>query len=1586
MKKRIFAVLLALALVVTVGAVAVMATDTEPVVQSAVSTSVEDAICPCGCGRKVTEIPEEEWQDWVFNTNLTDGHYRLAADQTGVQRTLVGSGSAPAKVLLDLNGFSITTASAYRGITIYTGGTATLIGEGTISGYAASAGVVEVSAGSTFNLYQATITNINTNTTKYAGGTAVSLSNSTSADSVTAFNMYSGTLNGGTLVGVSSSNKSAAASVYIGNYARFNMYDGVINAGTTTSKNGNAVYVSAANSEFNLMGGELVGSGKTANRGGLVYLNNGAMNMSGGILRGAVAGRGAGVFVNNGTFAMSDGKIVDCKATLTGMAVDVHKSGATFNMTGGTVSSDVTAGIGTVYGVSGANINVSGGTVDGNVCSVASITASGAAKITNVDLVNTTEGTAVATSITVGADGLTEKASIGVTAATGTAIVTNEKAADYAKHFYPADYRGKAQAQDNTIVLVADNSCPHCGGADATWSVWDGGAVATSGHYYLNADVTKTGGQIKIGDETNGVQDDIVLDLYGHTTNHTDSRYSIRGGDKLFLMDSGIGGELIGSTSGSGGAINLNTNAEFTLHSGKVTDGYTGTRGSGAYGGAIDFAAQATAIIKGGTVTGNNAIYGAAIGVRNGGTLRIEGGTIVGGTATSGGAIAVMGGTLEMISGTVTGGYATGNGGNIYIGSGSQATISGGTVTGGIMEGASNGGGNISVAVGQLTITGTAVIENGQNIAGTKDNNRGGGNIYNANGTVIISGGTIKNGTTNACGGNILSRGDLTISGGKIEGGTAQTLGNSVALRSYDGSALDAVVAVSGGNVNDIMFIRNGVQSFTVSGAPVIGNLDFTNLNESVTQLITLGENGVTGGSITVNAAENAPFSVADATLAESSKVYFHSAVEGLSVGVVDNCLVLMEPALPCPHCGQIVEWVNWTGGALNTADKTGIHYVLTKNITSGGQIAIGAGTSATADGAVTVDVVIDLNGYKITKPNRAFAVYAGSTLSLVNTGSASTVSGAYASADNGGVINVTGGSNLNLYENITVEMKNANYADDGGVVSIVGGGTFNLKGATLTGTTARYGGAVFVEDSTFNFEKGIINGGHIVSGTYTASGGAVYLADSNFSMTGGTITGGTVESAAGQSATYGGNLYISNSGDQTVTISGGIIENGTAINGNGGNILVANGNVTVSGTAQITGGKALRAIALNNGGGNIYGMPSANIAINGGSIANGVSNSIGANVFARGTLHIANRDIISGGSAGVAYAGEVAVVGANGVLTVDDLGADWSGDICLVNGATLTGDDVGAHLAYFDQRDFEIWYATLAEVKAADTEDTAESVTYIKLTADGTYDLDGHVVNVNGVTATINGVVTCFDTANDNYEGYGVVTLGTAPATNYIAPNGNLYITVKESEGQYSFHRLNMGFERLSIRPRSAGIYYSSSWNADNTLVGNWTGVDYEANPLITGYGMALKKNSAATGDSFTNGDKFAYTYFDNLSGETNAYLYNNKGAEINSCLLSNIINETNGADVNRANAEVMIYATPYVAITNYNGDTEYVMGPTYGNTLKGIVEWVVSQINAMEEADRTKNIGFIEPLNTFAGECGLADYFEGLATLVNG
>lgn len=1570
MKKRILAILLVLALVVVAGVVAVSATT--PTVEEVIASAY---VCPCH------STPIDEIEDWVEltadTTELVSGtHYCVTTDLTvDPANTTWFDGITDIDTVIKLDA-NLTMASGHRFMITGEDCKITICGTGTLTGSAnGGGGVIGLGTSSVLNLFDATLNSSRTSAFTQAAG-IVNVKAGVSGAKTT-FNMYSGTLE----ITTCKANVNGGL-VNLAAYTEMNIYGGILNAPDSSTKHGAAIYMSAATASLHMYDGTING-GEGANRGGAVGIYGGSFVMDGGEIIGGEADRGGAVGIGSGSFTMNGGSISGATASITGEAVNVQ-AGCSFTMNGGTISSASDA-LGTVACQGTGACVINGGKVDGTVWSAAGITITGAPDIANVDLVNALNSEAVATSITVGAEGLTENASIGVTATTGTAIVTNENAADYAKHFYPADYRGKAQAQDNTIVLVVDNSCPHCGGADATWSVWDGGAVASSGHYYLNADVTKTGGQIKIGDETNGVQDDIVLDLYGHTANHTGSRYSLRGGDKIFLMDSGIGGELIGSTNASGGAINLNTNTEFTLHSGKVTDGYTGTRGSGTYGGAIDFAAKATAIIKGGTVTGNHAIYGAAIGVRNGGTLRIEGGTIVGGTATNGGAIVVMGsGTLEMINGTVTGGYATSNGGNIYIGSDSEATISGGTVTGGVMEGASNGGGNISVVSGTLTVTGTAVIENGENIAGTKDNNRGGGNIFNNNGTVIISGGTVKNGTTNACGGNILSRGDLTISGGKIEGGTAETLGNSVALRSYDSSALDAVVAVSGGNVNDIMFVRNGVQSFTVSGAPVIGNLDFTNLNEGVTQLITLGENGVTGGSITVNAAENTPFSVADATLAESSKVYFHSAVEGLSVGVVDNCLVLMEPALPCPHCGEIVEWVNWTGGALNTADKTGIHYVLTQNITSGGQIAVGAGTSATADGAVTVDVVIDLNGHKVTKPNRAFAVYAGSTLSLVNTGEATIVSGAYKSADNGGVINVTGGANLNLYENITVEMTNESYADDGGVVSIVGGGVFNLKGATLTGTTARYGGTVFVEDSTFNFEKGTINGGHIVSGTYTARGGAVYLADSNFSMTGGTITGGIVESPEGN-ASVGGNLYISNTGDQTVTISGGIIENGTAINGNGGNILVNNGSITISGAAQITGGDAQRGIALNNGGGNIYGMPSTNIAINGGSISGGKTNSIGANVFARGALEIADRDIISGGSSAIAYAGEVAVVGASGVLTVGDLGADWSGDICLVNGATLTGDEVGAHLAYFDQRDFEIWYATLDEVKAADTEDTAESVTYIKLTADGTYDLDGHVVNVNGVTATINGAVTCFDTTNDDYEGYGVVTLGTAPATNYIAPNGYLYIAVKEAEGQYSFHRLNMEFERLSIRPRSAGIYYSSSWNADNALVGALTGMEYEADPFITGYGMALKKNSAATSESFEEGG-FAYTYFDNIYGETNEYLCNNKGAEINSCLLSNIINETNGVDVNQANAEVMIYATPYVEIINCNGVTEYVMGPTYGNSLKGIVEWVVSEIDAMEEADRTKNIGFITPLDAFAQNCGLTDYFTGLADLING
>jgi len=327
----------------------------------------------------------------------------------------------------------------------------------------------------------------------------------------------------------------------------------------------------------------------------------------------------------------------------------------------------------------------------------------------------------------------------------------------------------------------------------------------------------------------------------------------------------------------------------------------------------------------------------------------------------------------------------------------------------------------------------------------------------------------------------------------------------------------------------------------------------------------------------------------------------------------------------------------------------------------------------------------VDLNGHAITKSGRAFAIYAGSTLNLMNTSETeSVVTGSY-NKDRGGVINLSGTSNMNLYEGVKLvgaaevtEAAPDGFKYNGGVVALAGGnftmyggtvvgqhatnggaiytdtGNVTVAGGTVHGGTATLGGAIYVNGGSLVISDGLITGGTATSETSHPYGGNVYVEGSDFAMTGGKIADGVAASTA--KTPGGANLYLRAS-SASLTITGGIIENGVATNGNGGNVYLNVGTLNISGDVQIIGGQSTRNVARTNGGGNIYAQASTTLNIDGGKILNGVSASYGGNILARGTTLITN-GLISGGSA--LNGGNIFINGYDRVAT------------CTVSGGTI--------------------------------------------------------------------------------------------------------------------------------------------------------------------------------------------------------------------------------------------------------------------------------------------------------------------------
>jgi len=1600
MRKRIFAVLLAVALLVTVGVVAVFATE------NVATVSETEIKCPCH-GMTLAEIDASEDKGWVeFAGALENGvHYRLTAEynvaSSGTTMVTLAAESN-VKTILNLNGNTLTNSRSAGGrLLSIADSEVTICGGGEIKGGGNGGGVIYMNAGAIVNLYDTTLTN-----TRSAGTTSGGVIDVYGEGAE--FNMYSGTLNAGNL-----NANGGAVRVY---YGHFNMHDGVINGSTNAvAKLGGAIYVGNYDSAaLNIYGGTINGSAFTGN-GDALYVNPKAtFNVEGGTINGETYCKFitvSGDPVINNLELVSDSLVTLGEGGLTGGSIGMTVAADTV-ITAASENAATSAKY--FYGVAArlkaqVNDDTTITMVENTWCEACQADATWTSW-NGASIANTTSGDHFYL--------VNGNVSTSGRVLFGTTDVVQEMCVDYNGYsIHKAGNVCNVYLRPGTTVNLM-NAAPRISRITSEMSTGNNGALyteksATNGctlNLYDGIEVENVYNGTLAKQATLYIATTCTVNMHGgtiigHDNSATSGAISVSG---TFNMD---GGHIIGADAAAGGAIQVNySGAEVNISGDAVIDGGELTTGNG---GAI-YVTTGTVTVSGGTINGSTiAGNGGAIAASGGGaSVVIEGGTINGGTANYGGAIYLeSSSSLTMTGGTVTGGAAQ-QGGNIYI-TASTADISGGTVSLGKTNGSTYGGGNI-LTIGsatELTISGTASIEDGYADASSKDNNRGGGNIIIVGGTVNVNGGTVKDGGTDASGGNIMTRGGtLNISGGTISGGTAGSGanygGDSIALR-------DNTTVITGGTINSITPVRDGYTSLTISGAPTIASLDLVgHVNDGIAPVVTLGEGGVTGGSINVVATQDVPFTAANAELAESSCQYFHDAAAVLTVSVVDGCLVLIDPPVICPHCGQAVEWVEWNGNkdVFKVAIDPNTHYVLTQNKNTGGQIAVGANATASA-AEITNTIIIDLNGYDLTNTGRVFAIYAGSTLNLVNTSETESVlTGAY-TADDGGVINMTGASNLTMEGKISAKSTAADFAHIGGIVNVADGtfiledgvtlygqnatrggaihvttGTLTMNGGTVSGGTAdTYGGAIGINGGSFYLNGGIVTGGRVENATKIPYGGNIYCAG-DFIMTGGTVSDGT--SAATSVIARGGNVYLAGA-EATHTISGGIIEGGVAENGNGGNVYLGAGTLNISGDVEITNGESCRAIAHSNGGGNVYGLNGTTINITGGTITNGTTASLGCNVFSRGNVTISSAATISGGTSEYEFGGEVAISG--GELTIEGLGDAWSGRITTTNEAVITNDTVGAAVTHYNEgRAYYVWYASLDEVKdeiAAGGENN-----YVTVTKDSEtpVDMSGLVVDLNGSNAVITGDAIIFDSSNDDYEGYGIVTMESAPATSYVAPNGYMYISVSEGENKYSFHRVEMGFENISLRPSTGGIYFSSSWNCDDILSGKLGGdLQFEnGDPIILGYGLALKKGSAATGDSFTNGDKFAYTFFDNVEGDAADMLFNSKGDEKNSCLLNNIISTSYDAATNQENAQVDIYVTPYAQIINSNGVEEYVMGDTYFNDMKGIVEYFVETINAMEAG--TSKDKFVAGMTSFyetwsaTDAYGLNDFFTGLESLV--
>ena len=236
-----------------------------------------------------------------------------------------------------------------------------------------------------------------------------------------------------------------------------------------------------------------------------------------------------------------------------------------------------------------------------------------------------------------------------------------------------------------------------------------------------------------------------------------------------------------------------------------------------------------------------------------------------------------------------------------------------------------------------------------------------------------------------------------------------------------------------------------------------------------------------------------------------------------------------------CPCCGQDFAACNWQPWAGSHIFESG-HYYLAAPLTMGGQRQIGRLKIDNVDQYKTVQVTINLNGFDYTNTSsRAFAIYEGSTLNLVNSAQTENkIVGSYPNSDIGGAINLTSEHNavLNIYSNVNVTYSDtANFINkQGKVIAAVNTGTINIIGGKVTDGTYYHGGAICLgKNATLNIrDGGAIEGGFVSLGrSSTVAAVNVSGTDICVNLNGYTLANATVEN---------GTIYVMDSSTDDYT------------------------------------------------------------------------------------------------------------------------------------------------------------------------------------------------------------------------------------------------------------------------------------------------------------------------------------------------------------------------------------------------------------------------------------------------------------------
>ena len=636
-----------------------------------------------------------------------------------------------------------TSDGSGSGVKVESGGTFNMYG-GTITGNTTTqrgGGVCVTGTNSKFNMYGGTITDntatkggggvyVSGGTFTMNGNASVTSNRATDRDNGTGGGVYvvDGTFtmnDNASITGNTATSTDGGVGVYTtSTTATFTMNGGTISGNTATNGGGVGVYgtgsaFSTNGSAFIMNGGAISGNTATNNGGGVYVSKSGTFEMhNSASVTGNTAsdntadqGNGGGVYVYSGTFEMNDTASVSgntatnskSENTTYGGGVYVSSNG-TFNMNGEatSVSNNKATNGGGVYVSKSGTFNMNGNAsiksnTGNGVCvgERATFTVSSAPTVTGNTVKNTVGNAASnvylngGAYITIGKNGLTDGASIGVTKKKGVdnGVIAKNVSTDYSGKFFSDDKTREVKYKDNQLVLAEKDTSAEththclCGKTHtaigdhqteqevtfATELKMENGKLMKGGREWIKSMVNRADG----GREQRGyVLSQGEYYLYGDIT-LSDAAILINGDVKLCLN-----GHTIDRANKTGGIDYViwvlgNDKAHLTL-----TDCVGGGTIKGGGNGGVDIFGFCTLDMFGGTITGNT---NRGVGVGQFGEFNMYGGKITGNSAGFGGGV-YNGGTVNMYGGEVSDNTASNKGGGVYM----EASV--GNYQGGILN------------------------------------------------------------------------------------------------------------------------------------------------------------------------------------------------------------------------------------------------------------------------------------------------------------------------------------------------------------------------------------------------------------------------------------------------------------------------------------------------------------------------------------------------------------------------------------------------------------------------------------------------------------------------------------------------------------------------------------------------------------------------------------------------------------------------------------------------------------------------------------------------------------------------------------